>query len=288
MILSQPRLTVFLRNTETKISFTVMAYPIGERFFCNEYVYEVTELIDGYIYKMKCETEGTEANTNFGSLSPVDYIDAWQGGEITEVIIAGHDDQDEEEFRQEIIKSFKNSRFGGNKADYRKFINDIDGVGGCKPKRREVDSPWVNVWIISDTYDVPSTELVNGVQSAVDPEENHGEGDGLAPICHVVKIHPVDGVEISVSAAITFDTGFSASTSLEAIKTTIDGYFKGLREEWSGNDLGGMIVRLAQVEAKIISVEGVLDVTETTLNGSAGNITLDFTQIPVLGGVTVV
>ena len=261
---------------------------IGERFFCNNYMYTVTELIDGFNYKMLCGTEGTEANVNLGALNPVDYVDDWKGGEITEIIVAGLDDQDEEEFRQSIKKSFTNFSFGGNRADYRGYINSLEGVGGCKPIRRASDSSWINVWIISNTYDVPSTELVNDVQSAVDPEENHGEGEGLAPICHSVKIYPVEGVAINVNATVTFDSGYSSSTSLEAIKSAINEYLVGLREGWGDLDKEGMIVRLAQIEAKIISVEGVLDVTGTTLNGAVQNISLDFKQIPVLGGVTLV
>ena len=93
---------------------------------------------------------------------------------------------------------------------------------------------------------------------------------------------------INVNATVTFDSGYSSSTSLEAIKSAVDSYLVGLREEWAGLDTAGMIVRLAQIEAKIISVEGVLDVTGTTLNGSAENIALDFKQIPVLGGVSLV
>ena len=48
-----------------------------------------------------------------------------------------------------------------------------------------------------------------------------------------------------------------------------------------------MIVRIAQIEAAILTVPGVIDVTGTTLNGSAANVTLDAEEIPVLGTVVV-
>lgn len=261
---------------------------IGERFLCNDYVYTVIELIDGYSYKMECDTEGTEANANIGVLNPIDYIDDWQGGEITEVIIAGLPDQDEEEFRQLVKNSFRQFVFGGNKTYYREFINALDGVGGCKPKRREEDSPWVNVWIISNTFGVPSEQLVNDVQTATDPEVNHGEGDGIAPICHSVQIYPVEEITVDISTTITFDTGYSTDTSLEVIKGVIEEYLNELCKSWESLEVSGIIVRLAQIEARIISIEGVLDVTSTTLNGKAENIILDFKQIPLLGGVEIV
>lgn len=261
---------------------------IGERFLCNDYVYTAMELIDGYSYKMECDTEGTEANANIGILNPIDYIDDWQGGEITEVIVAGLPDQDEEEFRQLVKNSFRQFVFGGNKAYYREFINALDGVGGCKPKRREKDSPWVNVWIISNTFGVPSEQLVNDVQTATDPEVNHGEGDGIAPICHSVQIYPVEEITVDISTTITFDTGYSTDTSLEVIKGVIEEYLNELCKSWESLEVSGIIVRLAQIEARIISIEGVLDVTSTTLNGKAENIILDFKQIPLLGGVEIV
>ena len=39
--------------------------------------------------------------------------------------------------------------------------------------------------------------------------------------------------------------------------------------------------------AKILNVDGVLDVSNTTLNGSTENAVLDFKTIPVFGGVTI-
>mgnify|MGYP000110908304 CR=1 FL=1 len=40
--------------------------------------------------------------------------------------------------------------------------------------------------IIGSDFGVPSQEIVKRVQDAVDPEQSHGEGDGIANICHNV------------------------------------------------------------------------------------------------------
>ncbi len=55
--------------------------------------------------------------------------------------------------------------------------------------------------------------MVNDVQSAVDPEQCSGEGDGIAPICHNVKIYPVEKVTIDITADITFEVGYSKETN---------------------------------------------------------------------------
>lgn len=260
---------------------------IGERFSCNDYTYEVIEHLSDFDYKMICETEGTEANANFGSLEPLDYVDDYQGGEITEIIVAGVDDEDIEEFREKVIETFRVEAFGGNKADYRRFINDIAGVGGCKPMRRAADSPWINIHVIGSDYNVPSSQLIEEVQTAVDPGENSGEGEGMAPICHHVKVYPCGSVTINVSTKITFATGYSVDTSRSAIENAVKEYLQSLRAGWESTETEPLMVRISQIESKILTVDGVIDVNNTKINNSTNNLPVDYTKIPLYGEVVI-
>ena len=262
---------------------------IGEALTCGDYTYIVKEKITGedYSYKLECETVGTEANATLGELDPVDYIDDYQGGEITEILVPGTDDEDDEEFRQRVLDSFNSTAFGGNKADYRLFVDAISGVGGCKPKRRASDSPWVNIYVISSEFGVPSSSLIDQIQTAVDPEENHGEGDGMAPICHNVQIIGVTAQTVNVATTVTYDEGYTVEGTQTAIEEAIEGYLSLLRAEWEGNDLNSMSVRISQIEARILTVEGVLDVADTTINGEEENLVITFDKIPTLGEVTI-
>lgn len=261
---------------------------IGERFSCGDYNYTVTELIENSDYKLECETEGAEANGNTGELIPIDYVDDYLGGQITEILIPGENDEEEEKFRTRILESFKSAAFGGNKADYRLFVDAIAGVGGCKPIRRDRENKYINVWIINSDYATPNLELIDKIQALVDPEQNHGEGDGMAPICHEVTIKAVETKAIEVQTKITFDTGYSADTSMSLIVDAIENYFLELRKSWERNELNSTVVRIAKIEAEIVNVEGVLDIKETTLDGSEENAIVEFNAIPVLGGVTIV
>ena len=85
----------------------------------------------------------------------------------------------------------------------------MEGIGGCKPRRREQGSAWVMITVIGNEYDVPAQRIITAVQTAIDPEQSHGEGDGLAPICHNVKIEPVVAVPVNVSVDITWNAGYS-------------------------------------------------------------------------------
>ncbi len=260
---------------------------IGQAFVCGDYTYTVTELIDGYTYKLKCETEGTEANANLGELEPEDYIEDYLGGKITKVLTYGTDDEDTEVFRKRVLSTFESTAFGGNKSEYRKKINETDGVGGCKPKRRDTESGYINITIIDSDYNVPSDDLVKSVKEEVDPEGTEGEGDGLAPICHRVLILPAEGVMVNVSCTLTFDDGYSADTSRSYIEKAVSDYLLSLRKSWEKNEFSDMYVRISQIEARILSVEGVLDISGTTINGSSDNLVLSYEKIPVDGEVTI-
>ena len=45
-------------------------------------------------------------------------------------------------------------------------------------------------------------------------------------------------------------------------------------------------MRVSQVEASILAIKGITDISSTLLNGSADNVSLGSFEVPVLGGVT--
>lgn len=268
-----------------------IAVDVGARFSIEDMTYVVTELIDdaAHTYLLQCETIGTAGNKYLGSLIPINYIAGLTSAELTEVVVYARDEEDTEVFRQRWRDSFNSKTFGGNKADYREKIKGIEGVGGVKVDRAtnangEKVGGYVRCTVISSNYDVPSAELIDSIQTIIDPEQNHGDGDGLAPIGAVVNIRAVTGVTIDVSATLTYDTDYSFAAVEKQIQAAIDGYFLELCKAWE-NDKTGLIVRIARVESAILDVQGVLDITDTTLNGGSENVILDAFSIPVRGEV---
>lgn len=136
----------------------------------------------------------------------------------------------------------------------------------------------------SDDYGEASSTLVQYVQQTLDPEENAGEGYGLAPIGHVVSVASASPVTIDVKTTVTFEEGHNWSNTKAAIEEAVNAYFLELRKNWS--DTSQTIVRVSQIENRILGVDGVVDVTGTRLNGTASNMTLTEFCIPKLGGVS--
>ena len=129
-----------------------------------------------------------------------------------------------------------------------------------------------------------STVLLNKIQEELDPVENAGEGYGLAPIGHVVSVKSAEPVQSYITTTVTFDEGYNWSNTKTEIEEAVGAYLLELRKAWADNT--STIVRVSQIETRILSVKGVLDVANTKINGSTSNLTLTKYQIPALGGVS--
>lgn len=257
----------------------------GTRFTTNDLNYCVEERIEGngFLYRMKCEEAGTSGNIGQGELTPIDFVDDYQGGNITGILEPGLAQEDIEEYRQR-VKEFNNSRyFGGNRTDYIRFIENLDGVGAVKVKRRKEGDEYICPYILDTSYGVPAASLVAYVQGEIDPEQSHGDGDGIAPIGHKVIIRAAVGVTVNIETDITYDDGYSQAALQSQINGQMDMYLGELARTW--RDREEIMVRIAQIETRILAVEGILDIANTKINGVGGNLTLAYEEIPVRGTI---
>lgn len=260
--------------------------PIGSRFSIDVFNYTVTEVIsdEEHSYKLMCETAGSEPNGYTGQLIPVDYIKGLTQAEITEILIPGEDEEETESFRQRYLNSFDSQAFGGNIQDYKEKVNAIQGVGGVKVYPVWNGGGTVKLVIISSEYKVPSSELIQEVQTAIDPVQNHGEGLGLAPIGHVVTVEGITETVINIETEITYDEGWSWEDIERTANDVIDSYFNELSKSWADNS--NIIVRISQIETRLLDIEGVIDIQNTKLNSQTKNITLEENSIPKRGTVS--
>lgn len=261
-----------------------MDIPINSRFSLGAVNFVAIERIGLGEYQMQCEQAGTIGNTVSGQLLPIEYIDGLVSAELTDVLVPGQDEETDEQLRERYFEAMNEPAFGGNIADYKRKINAIDGVGATKVFPTWQGGETVKCTIIGADWNEPSPTLVNEVQTIVDPTVNQGKGLGTAPIGHVVTITGASGEAINIATTLTLASGTTISQVQGPVEEAIENYLSGLRKNWA--DTSGIIVREAMIEAAILSVPGVIDVTNTTLNGAAANVTLTEEQIPVLGTVT--
>jgi len=58
-----------------------------------------------------------------------------------------------------------------------------------------------------------------------------------------------------------------------------------LRKTWESEN--SVVVRISQIEARILNIDNVIDVSNTKINNETSNIELSSNQIPVLGTLEV-
>ncbi|RKJ76113.1 phage tail protein [Butyricicoccus sp. 1XD8-22] len=255
---------------------------LGKRFSIETRNYVVTEQLADGAYLVQCEEAGRAGNQYLGRMIPVEYITGLASAELTEIRILGEDEEETEALRQRYFDSFGDSAFGGNVRDYLLKTNAIPGVGAAKAKKLTTGGT-VKLTILDSEFGVPADTLIDAVQTAIDPEINAGEGYGLAPIGHVVTVEKAEAVAVSVKTLLTFGTGFGWENLQVALEETVSNYFTELRRGWG--DAPYLIVRISQIESRILAVPGVIDIQDTCLNGSPENLALTQFQVPVFGGV---
>ncbi len=140
----------------------------------------------------------------------------------------------------------------------------------------------VLITILGSDFAPASDELVKEVQEAVDPDD--GEGTGIAPIGHLVTVHSAEAVPINVSAKLSFSSGHTYTELSAAIDAALSDYLKELRTSWQ--DEKSLVVRIRQIEKRILGIPGILDIGGLTMNGQMENLDLGQYQVPTYGGFT--
>ena len=259
-----------------------MVVPVGSRFSDGTLNYIVIENITGTNNsRLECETAGAVGNTYYGSLIPISYIDGLTTAELTDIIDSGEDIESDDALRERYLEWVTAPEFGGNISDYQVKVKALTGVGGCKVIPVWNGGGTVKLIITNSTYGVPDQSLIDYVQQEVDPTGDQ-TGLGIAPIGHVVTVVGAEEASLSVACKLVLETGKTIEDVQTNINNIVDNYFGYLASTWDSQE--NLIIRISQLETRVLGVDGVLDINSLTVNGTTNNIQLTSTQIPVKNG----
>ena len=160
----------------------------------------------------------------------------------------------------------------------------LDAVFCAAKERKLTIGGTVLLTIINSEFGAASDALIKSVQEIIDPEEMAGEGYGAAPIGHVVRVESAAVKPIIINTSLTFGAGYGWNNLQSFLEAAIEEYLLELRKAWA--DSSGLTVRVSQIDARLLRVQGVVDVQNTSVNGSGENMTLSEYEIPVLGGIS--
>lgn len=263
-----------------------MVVPVDNRFSDGENTYIVIENIVGTNNSiLRCEQAGVVGNSYYGSLTPITYLQGLTRAELTDIIDMGDDIESDEDLRVRYMESVTAPQFGGNVSDYQTKVKSLTGVGGCKVVPIWNGGGTVKLIITNSQGGVPTSSLVNDVQEAVDPNQDQ-QGLGIAPIGHIVTVEGAVAKNITVSATFTLESGVDPTDIQDSVNNIVDNYFKSLSNNWDKED--NLIARISQLETRLLGVAGVLDITNTKMNNSSSNLSLESNEIPVREGDVVI
>lgn len=183
-------------------------------------------------------------------------------------------------FPGENVEAWYNSIRGTLSEEIR---NWLDSVFHAAKEKKLTTGGTVLLTIINSEFEIASDALVQTVQTVIDPEVNAGEGFGLAPIGHVVKVESAKARQITIKSTLTFKQGYGWGNLQSSLEEAVAAYLLELRKEWA--DSSYLVVRISQIDTRLLRVSGVVDVQDTSINGEKDNLTLGEYEIPVLGGI---
>lgn len=260
--------------------------PIGCRFSDGTYSYIVIENIEGTTNSiLQCETPGIVGNAYYGLLTPLSYLSNLTKAELTDIIDLGSNKETDEELRQRYMESVTAPQFGGNITDYQIKTKSLEGVGGVKVVPIWNGGGTVKLIITNSAYGVPSKKLIKDVQNAIDPTGDQ-TGIGIAPIGHIVTVFGAEAFNISISAKVVLKDNMNVEDIKKAINEAIDNYFLSLSMKWDKEE--SLIIRVSQIETRMLGVNGIIDITDTKINNQYSNIILKENQIPKRNGDVII
>lgn len=272
---------------------SLMDVNIGTRFSVpNEfggYNYTIIEKIETGRYIGQCETAGTAGNEYLGDLLPLISVNNLGIAILGTILKPGEDEETDEELRDRAITKINQEAFSGNKAAYRRFVTDIDGVEKVKIFPVWNGGGTVKVAVISANNTLPSEDFINTIQELVDPIPNQGQGLGIAPIGHTVTVVSPEKLDVDIEASITPETGYTIEQLQSSIENKIAEYLEEVQEKWENED--NLIIYSSKVIAAILEVTQVRNVSNLLINGQSQDLTINITgtnvKFPMLNEVII-
>lgn len=190
-------------------------------------------------------------------------------GRLSGDITGGADEESDEGLRERLYNQIRAAGSGCTN-DYITWAKEVPGVGAVQVIPRWNGAGAVKVLISSGAYEAASEELIAAVAEHVDAKR---------PIGAVVTVDTVTAIEIDVSAAVVLKPGYES----EDVNTVLNAVLTEYLRECAMNNWD---VKYNRIGALLMSIEGVLDYSDLTVNNGTANVTIESGHMPVCGMVT--
>src|SRR5574344_763202 len=289
-----PQTKALLSAKVTDIQGNPLIVPLGSRFSskhaADTLFYSVVEDKGGGNYVIESELPGSIGNTYIGDLFPISYITNIGSAEILSVYVAGRDREGDESLRERAVESTLYQAVGGNMAQYKELMLTFSGVGHAQIYPAGDGAGTVVISVLDSAGEPISTTYRDELKEVLDPVSNTGEGVGLAPINHKVRVTTATKRSINITVNVTAGAGYTQPQLVQSIRVAIDSYFLEVIDQWDNpNNLSNYSSKVyySQLMTKIGQVQGVVSINNLSIDDSTHDIDLTQNattqQIPAVG-----
>ena len=221
-----------------------------------------------------CTETGTEGNCVAGKVIIVEDSDDGVAECINNSAFTGGTNEEEDDAYRQRILDFDQARstsYSGSMADYRRWANEVSGVGSAIVIPAQDDSGLVTI-VITDGNGDPATETLctNVYNYIMRPDSPY---DRLAPINALLSVIPPIPVDLDIAGVLEL-----RDTSLDDVKTA----FISAMQAYYPTAISDGEIRYQKVANILGDVDGVYDFTGLTINGATDNIPLEAYQSPII------
>ncbi len=261
---------------EVKGNGTIYAGTIVSNGSAQYTVDEDTEINGTANVSITAVSSGTDSNTDANTVTTMVTSNV-NVSSITnpKAITGGVDEETDEALRERYYLRLQMPATSGNKSHYILWALECSGVGGAKATRDTSVNNKVNLYVCNDDGESADDSTVELVQNYIDPNVN-GDGSGVAPIGAICEVFSAGIKYINIAGNVELDNTEEENTVIESIKTALSSYLSKI--SFSKTE-----VSYARLLSTALSVSGVNDISDFTVNGGYENIACEEYEVFTLG-----
>lgn len=221
--------------------------------------------------KVECVEVGTVGNVEAGAIKyfPV-TLQSINSVTNEEAFTNGYDEETDDSLRERYYLKVRTPATSGNKYSYMQWCLEVDGVGGCNVIPLWNGNGTVKCVIIDSNKTGAEESLINKVAEHIEE---------VRPIGATVTIVSATELIINLSIKAMYNSEVISSEELKiSIRNVLTNYLKDIAFKKS-------YVSIAQIGAKILNIDGLIDYEDLKLNDLEDNIIIPENTIAVPGEV---
>jgi uncharacterized phage protein gp47/JayE len=247
---------------------TTSAMGIGTRWGINDTSYVITEELSENVYSATCEQPGSIGNQYTGELENIDNVFGVTAT-LTDILTSGEDEETDDNLRARFFNQVRSTSTSGNIYDYKKWALEVPGCGDAKVFALWDGPGTVKVLVVDENMEIDPAL----------PAEVYEYIEAVRPIGAAITVESPGEKTINISADVELDGSDTLENVQAKFISLVADYLKSTTFEV-------YTISYAKIGSLLLSVPGVADYSNLTVNSDTENIPISDDEMPILGTIT--